>query len=342
MKKSLVSLLVVGACALFTVHAYAKAPKIGFILSTMQEERYQKDKKAFEDAVKKLGGTVVFASCNNNEQTQAAEVDNLLSKNVDVLVIQSVNGETASAFVKQATKDNVPVVAYDRLIANAPIAAYVTEDSVHTGELQAEAAAKAIHGKGNVVILKGQAGHNCAEERTAGIIKTFKKYPDIKVVVNQYHAGWSPSLAMQTTENALTQYKNNIQAIIANNSGMAHGAVQALEEQKLTGKVFVAGADADLANIKDMLANKQQFEVRIPIEEMAQKAAEVAVALAQKKDFKADGMTTNGYKTADGKPYQVKTINAPVVGVDRSQIEERIVRSGFHPRESVYGKVATK
>jgi D-xylose transport system substrate-binding protein len=308
-----------------------KGPKIGFILSTMQEERYQRDKKVFEETVKKLGGQVYFASCNNSEQTQAAEVDNLLSKGVKVLVIQPVNGDTATSFVKQAKQDGVQIVDYDRLIKNAPIDAYITEDSFKVGQLQAEAAVKYTHGKGNYVILMGQAGHSVAEARTAGVLSVLKKHPLVHIVVKQYHPGWSPNLAMQTTENALTQHKNNIQAIIANNSGMAHGALQALGEQKLLGKVFVAGADADLASIKDVVAGKQQFEVFISINDMARRAAEVAMALAKKEDFKFDSQVDNGVA-------KIKTINAPVFPVDKSKVEERIIGTGFHAREAIYGK----
>ena len=311
------------------------ALKIGFILSTMQEERYQRDKKVFEETVKKLGGQVVFASCNNSEQTQAAEVENLLSQGVKVLVIQPVNGDTASAFVKQAKQDGVAVVDYDRLIKNAPIDAYITEDSLKVGQLQAEAALKATGGKGNYVVLMGQAGHSVAEARTAGILQTLKKHPGVKIVAKQYHNGWSPNLAMQTTENALTQNRNNIQAVLANNSGMAHGAVQAIEEQRLSGKVFVAGADADLASIRDIVAGKQQFEVFISINDMARRAAEVAMAIAKNESFSFDSQVDNGA----GK---VKTVNTPVFPVDRSQIEARIINTGFHSREAVFGKVAQK
>jgi D-xylose transport system substrate-binding protein len=311
----------------------AKKIKIGFILSTMQEERYQRDKKVFEETAQKLGAQVAFASCNNNEQTQAAEVDNLLSQGVQALVIQPVNGDTATAFVKQAKLDGVPVVAYDRLIKNAPIDAYITEDSFKVGQLQAEAAAAFTHGKGNYIILMGQAGHSVAEARTAGVLSVLKKYPLIKIVVKQYHAGWSPNLAMQTVENALTRHKNDIQAIIANNSGMAHGAIQALEEQKLTGKIFVAGADSDLAAIRDVVGGKQQFEVFISVSEMARRAAETAFALANKKDFKFDSLKDNGLA-------QVKTINAPVFPVDKTKVEERIIGTGFHTHEAIYGKAA--
>src|SRR5271156_1037428 len=111
------------------IQVWAGGPKIGFILSTMQEERYQRDKQVFEDTIKKLGGEVVFASCNNNEQTQAAQVDNLLSQGIKALVLQPVNGDTATGLVKQAKADGVAVVDYDRLIRNAAIDYYVTEDS---------------------------------------------------------------------------------------------------------------------------------------------------------------------------------------------------------------------
>lgn len=328
-----VCLAVMMATIAATTAAHAAPPKIGFILSTMQEERYQRDRKVFEETVTKLGGKVVFASCNNNEQTQAAEVDNLLSQGVKVLVIQPVNGDTAAAFVKQAKQDGVAVVGYDRLIKSAPIDAYITEDSFKVGQLQAEAAVKFTGGKGNYVLLMGQAGHSVAEARTAGVMSVLKKYPDIKLVVKQYHPGWSPNLAMQTVENALTQNKNNIQAILANNSGMAHGAIQALEEQKLTGKVFVAGADADLAAIRDIVAGKQQFEVFISINDMAKRAAETAMSLAQKEELKFDSLVENG----TGK---IKTINTPVFPVDKGQIESRIISTGFHSRDAVYGKTA--
>ncbi len=311
--------------------AEAKTPKIGFILSTMQEERYQRDKKVFEDTAKTLGAEVIFASCNNSEQTQASEVDNLLSRGIDVLVIQPVNGDTATSFVKQAKRDGTKVVAYDRLIKKADLDAYVTEDSKKVGALQAEAAVKFTRAQGNYVILMGQAGHSVAEARTAGILEVLGRHPGVKIVLKQYHPGWSPKLAMETVENALTQNKNNIQAVIANNSGMAHGAVQAIEEQKLTGKVFVAGADADLAAIQNIVTGKQQFEVQISIQDMARRAAEVAVALAEGKPISADSKVNNGLK-------DVVTINTPVFGIDASQVESRIIKTGFHSREAVFSK----
>ncbi len=313
-----------------SIPALAGGPKIGFILSTMQEERYQRDKAVFEAAVKKLGGEVVFASCNNNEQTQAAQVDNLLSQGVKALVIQPVNGDTAAGLVKQAKADGVPVVDYDRLIRSAPIDYYVTEDSEKVGELQAQAAVEYTHGKGNYVLLMGQAGHSVAEARTRGVLRVLAKYPGVKLVVKQYHDAWSPNRAMATMENALTRFKNDIQAVIANNSGMAHGAIQALQEQKLTGKVFVAGADADLTAIRDIVAGKQQFEVFISITDMAERAASAAFALATGKVPTHDTLTDNGM----GK---IKTANTPVFAVTKKNLDKQVIATGFHTHKAVYG-----
>lgn len=313
------------------VAAFAAPVKIGLVLSTLQEERYQKDQKYFMDEAKKLGFEPIVVSADNNPQTQSAKVENLLSQGVKALVIQPVNSEAAANLVKAAHEDKVPVVAYDRMISNAPVDFYVTQDSFQVGVLQAEAAVKAINGKGNVVILMGQAGHSVANEITRGVESVLKKHPGVKVVMKKNHENWSSSLAMQTVENALTQTKNNIQAVIANNSGMARGAVQALSEQGLTGKVFVAGADADLAAIKDIVAGRQQFEVLKDIAPLAQTAAQVAFELAQGKTPKATQTTASG-------SFKVPTAATPVYGITKENLEERIFKTNFHSKKLVMGK----
>lgn len=305
--------------------------KIGFVLSTLQEERYQKDQKYFAEEAARLGFEAIMVSADNNPQTQTAKVENLLSKGIKVLVIQPVNSQAAANLVTMAHAEKVPVVAYDRLIVDSPVDFYVTQDSFKVGVLQAEAAVKATGGKGNYVILMGQAGHSVANEITRGVKSVLTKHPGIKIVVEKNHEGWSSSLAMATVENALTQYKNKVDAIIANNSGMAQGAVQALVEQGLTGKVFVAGADADLAAIKNIALGRQQFEVLKDISPLAKGSAEVAFRLAEGKKPTSTSMTQNG-------KFSVPTLSTVVYGIQKDNLEERIYKTGFHTKESVSGK----
>lgn len=308
--------------------------KIGFILATLQEERYVKDKAAFEKKAAELGAEVVFASANNSEQEQLSKVENILSQGVKVLVIQPVNSKAASAFVTAAHKDGVKVISYDRVINDSPLDLYVTQDSCKVGTLQAEAAVKATGGKGNYIILKGEEGHSVANEITRCVTETLAKSPGVKVVLTQAHAGWSGDLAMKTVENALTSNKNKIDAILANNSGMANGAVQALVAQKLAGKVFVAGADADLTAIKNIVAGKQQFEVLKAIEPLAFGAAEAAVKLAKGEAVNSDG-------TVDvGGGFKAPVLNTPVFAVTKENIDSQIIATGFHKKEDVYGAAA--
>lgn len=316
--------------------AFASGPiKIGFVLSTLQEERYLKDQKYFKDEAKKLGFEPIVVSADNNAQTQTAKVENLLSQGVQALVIQPVNSESAANLVKMAHEDKVPVVAYDRMITDSPVDFYVTQNSYQVGVLQAEAAVKSTGGKGQYVILMGQAGHSVANEITRGNLDVLKKHPNIKVVVQKNHDQWSPSLALATVENALTQYKNQIAAVLANNSGMANAAVQALSEQKLTGKVFVAGADADLSAVKNIAAGKQQLDILKDIAPLAQTSARVAFELAQKKQPVSDSKVKSGR-------FEVPTLNTPVYAVDKSNLEERIFKTGFHRREDVYPNNKTR
>lgn len=318
---------------LFSTSLFAKPTKIGFLLSTMQEERYQKDKRFFEAEAKRLGAEVLFDAANNSERTQASKMENMLMQKVDAVVIQPVNSAAASNLVSMAQEAKIPVIAYDRMILNAPIDLYVTMDSREVGRLQAEAAVKATGGKGNFLILMGQSGHSVANEITAGVKEVLKKYPQINIVIEKNHESWSATEALSTTENILTKYKGQIQAVLANNSGMANGAVQAINDfdKKLVGKIFVAGADADLTAIKNMVKGEQQFEVLKDIKLLAEKSVQVALSLARhEKILLSTEMISNG-------KFKIPVVKTPVFPVTKDSIDEVVVKRGFHSREAIYG-----
>src|SRR2546428_13731981 len=105
----------------------------------------------------------------------------------------------------------------------------------------------------------------------------------IKVVAEKYHDAWAPEQALKTVEDAIAKNKGRIDAILANNSGMARGAVQAAAAAGLAGpgkRLFIAGADADAANVNYVCEGKQSVEVLKAIKPLAEKAAEVAAAVA--------------------------------------------------------------
>ncbi|MBN1269635.1 MAG: substrate-binding domain-containing protein [Kiritimatiellae bacterium] len=315
---------------------------LGFVLSTMQEERYQKDHADFMECAKELGAQVEFASAKNDGQIQIQKVEDILTKGVDVMVIQPVNSDTAKNLVSLCHAKGVPVIAYDRIIKFCDLDLYVTQDSRRVGVLQAEAAAQATGGKGRYAILKGTMGHSVAEEITRGNKEVLAKHRGIKIIFEQNHPNWAPNEALESIENMLTRENNRVDAILCNNSGMARGAIQALRKVNLDGKVFVAGSDADLDNCRFVLQGIQSVEVLKAIKPLARAAAEAAVRIAggeTAEDVAKDFATREG-RTAQPADYHfnngaidVPCINTVVTLVTKENLEDVIVGSGFHPRE---------
>ncbi len=325
--------------------AQAEGIKIGFLLKTMQEERYQRDKAAFEKKAQELGAEVLFDSADNDEQTQLAKFENMLSQGAQVIVMQPVNTGTAGSMVAMANGEGVKVVGYDSMLANGPLDAMVMQDSWAVGKLQGEAMLewlKAKNGgeiKGKVALIEGQPGDSNAIAMSSGALEIIKANPGLELVAEQGHEGWSSEKAMATAENVLTKYSNGVDAFICNNSGMARGVVAALDAQGLADstKVFVAGSDADLVNIQFVAQGKQAVEIWKQIDPLAETAAQVAFDLASNPD-KPAAEVIKADKTINNGMVDVPTIVTPVTLVNKENVDSTVIAGGFYTKEQVYGQ----
>jgi D-xylose transport system substrate-binding protein len=317
--------------------------KVGFLLKTMQEERYIKDRDAFIEKAEAEGADeVIFDSANNDENSQLAKFENMLTQGADVIVMQPVNTGTASNMVKMAHDAGVAVINYDSLIMNSDVDLFITQDSWAVGVLQGEAMVKWFKEKrgevkGNVVLLRGQPGDSNANAFSQGVLDTIEEHDGLELVVDQSHEGWSPDLAMATTENALTSYDNEIDAVVANNSGLASGAVRALEAQGMadTDKVFVAGSDADVINIRYIDQGKQSIEIFKKVKPLAYRAAEVAVELAKNPDREIEDIIEIDRYVNNGN-MDVPTVVTEIVVVDKDNIMDTVVADGYHEAEDIF------
>ncbi len=301
------------------------AGKVAFLLSTLQEERYQKDKKYFEDEAKRLGLSAFTFAADNDNSRQLAQVEDALSRGAKVLVIQPTDSAAAAAYVGKAHQKGAKVIAYDRLIAGNDVDFYVAHDSHEVGLMEANAAVKATGGKGNFVLLNGQSGHSVATEIERGymdVLKPLIDKGDVKIAVVQSHDSWSPEQSLKTMEDAIAKTKGNIQAVLANNSGMARGAVQAVQRAGLK-NVFIAGADADAANVNYVCEGKQSVEILKDIRPLAEQAAQVAAALLKNEPI---------LSAATGTP---PTVAIPVKLVTAENARALLIDSGFHPEKSL-------
>ena len=305
--------------------------RIGFSMDSVQLERWQRDRDLFVQRAKELGAEVLVQSADGNDSVQVRQAENLLTQGVDVLVVVPHNGEIAASIVDSARRQNVPVLAYDRIIRNSDLDFYISFDNVKVGELQAKYLFDRAP-KGNYVLIGGSPTDNNARLLREGqmhILKPAVDRGDVKIVADQWAKDWLPSEALRHTENALTQSRNDVAVVVASNDSTAGGAIQALDEQRLSGKVLVSGQDADLAACQRIVAGTQSMTVYKPIAPLARRAAEIAVALAKHTPVDSNSKVANGSK-------DVPSFLLNPIAVDKSNIADTVVKDGFLRAEDVY------
>jgi D-xylose transport system substrate-binding protein len=259
--------------------------------------------------------------------------ESLLTQGVDVLVIVPHNAEVAGAIVDLAKRQNVPVVSYDRLVKNSEPDLYVSFDNERVGELQA----KYLFDRkptGNYILIGGAPTDNNSHLLRKGqlnILQGAIDRGDIKVVADQWAREWLAEEALKHVENALTNSHNNVDAIVMSNDGTAGGAIQALNAQGLAGRVLVSGQDAERGALQRIVAGTQTMTVYKPIIKLAPAAVDAAVAIAKGQKPQTTRFVNNGR-------IDVPSILIEPISVDKTNIEETVIKDGFHKREDIFGK----
>ena len=268
--------------------------KVGVSWNNYQEERWAKfDEPAIKKAVEAGGGTYISNDAKSSAETQASNVENLISQGAKVLIILAQDGTAIKPSVTSALSNGVPVIAYDRLIED-PGALYITFDNVLVGHLQAQAIYSAVP-KGNYLIIKGNKADANADFLRSGMDQVIKPAVDsgaIKIVGETYTDNWDASKAQTETDQFLTAANNKVDAVLSENDGMAGGVVAALQAQGLAGKVPVSGQDGDQAALNRIALGTQTVDVWKDARLLGKTAGDAAIALCKNKDVtKVTGTT---------------------------------------------------
>lgn len=303
---------------------------IGLALATLTEERWQHEKDFFEAEAKLNGARVITFDAKNNEESQMAQVEDLIKQKIDVLVIVAVNAKTASSIVAAAKKVGIPVLAYSRMINNADLDAFIGFDATALGETIAQAAIQRVP-EGKYMIINGSPLDNNAKFQRTGYYNILQPFIDsgkIQVIYEQWCDGWEPERALTAVGKGLDESGNMVDAIIVSNDGMAGGVIQALTDRKLDGKVFVSGTDGDQAALKRIGEGKQTLTLFFPQKEFAEEAARAAISLANNMiPADATGKSFNDLKF-------VPTIFARSILVDKNNLND-ILESELQKAEGV-------
>jgi D-xylose transport system substrate-binding protein len=333
--KMLLVLLTLGLLAACGGGQKEKRLRIGFAMDTLKEERWQRDKDAFESRCRELDVDCRITVADNKADRQASDVDNLLTQGIDVLVIAPHDATQASSMVDKAKAQGIPVISYDRLINSDKIDAYISHQVPVIGRKIAEYAIQKVP-KGNYVIVDGASTDNNAvimKKEYMTVLKPFIDKGEIKIAAENFIDDWKQELALNFAENALTQNHDDIQAFIVSNDGMAGGVISALEKRGLAGKVLVTGQDAGIEALQNIAAGRQTMTVYKPIIPLANKAVDSAIKLAHKEKLDTQPFMNDVIHK------EIPAILLEVTAVDKSNLMDTVIKDGYAKYEDVYKNV---
>jgi D-xylose transport system substrate-binding protein len=309
------------------------AVRIGFSMDTLKEERWNRDRELVERRARELGAEIQIDVANGDDARQLSQVDGMLTKGVDVLIVAPHNGVVAAAIVEKAHQQKVPVISYDRLIMRSDVDLYVSHQVTKIGEMQAGYALQRVP-RGNYVLIGGSPTDNNAKllrEGQMNVLRDAVARGDINIISDQFAREWKREEAQRIMEDALTKTGNNIQAVVASNDGTAGGAIAALPAE-LEGKVLVTGQDAQLDAVKLIAEGKQTMTIYKPIQPLAYSAVESAIKLARGERVETQDKINN-------EKIDVPAILHEPIPVDKDNLASTVIKDGYHKMEDVYQNV---
>jgi D-xylose transport system substrate-binding protein len=304
--------------------------KIGFLMDSLKVERWQTDLDKFQKRATELGAQVLVETAEGDDELQLQQAQKLLAAGVKAIVLVPHDADKAVRIVNAAKAKKVPLLCYERLVRDPGVSFFIGVDPSAVGFLQASSLTR-LAPKGNYVVIGGSPLDNNAKllhEAQLRVLKLLVDRGDIKIVSDTWSKDWDPAEAYAHMSAAIESTKGDIAAVVASNDGTAGGAIQALEEHKLAGKVMVSGQDADLAAIIRVLDGTQTMTVYKPLGAQATLAAEAAVAWAKGEPVKTTAALSIGNKSIPA------TLLPPVV-VTKDNVKQTVIKDGFQNLETI-------
>ncbi|SDU92135.1 sugar ABC transporter substrate-binding protein [Pseudomonas mucidolens] len=253
---------------------WAKDLAIGLAVANLQADFFNQIKQSVEAEGTAKGVKVITVDAQGNSSTQVSQIEDLITRQIDVLIYIPAGATAAGVPVRAAKAAGIPVIAVDRNAPDAPGDTFIASDSVAGAKTLAEYVGKVTEGKGRIAILQGQLGTTPENDRAKGFQEGLKAFPGLEVVAEQ-PAEWAQDKGFAVAQDLL-QRDPNITVFFGRADAMALGAAQAVKVGNLDHNVVVVGFDGDVAGLKAV----QSGVLNATMTQQTQKMGRLAVASA--------------------------------------------------------------
>ncbi|WP_407933867.1 ribose ABC transporter substrate-binding protein RbsB [Cetobacterium somerae] len=257
----------------------AEAAKVGLVVSTQDNPFFVTLKEGAVSKAKEMGHEIVVLDSQNDPSKELGNVEDLLVKGIDVLLINPTDSDAVVSAVKAANRNKVPVITLDRASNGGKVVTHIASDNVAGGELAGNFIVEKLNGKNNKVVeLEGIPGTTAARDRGEGFNKAAQNKLDI---VAKQAADFDRTKGLNVMENIL-QAQPEVNAVFAHNDEMALGALKAIEASGKTDFIIV-GFDATEDAVKAVKEGKLAATVAQKPAEIGAKGIEAADKIVKKE-----------------------------------------------------------
>jgi len=305
-------------------------PMIGFSIDSMVIERWHRDVDIVKAKGEEMGFDVEVVNAYEDGDKQVDQIRSLIKEGADALLILPHDKDQLSAVVEEARRQGIIVIAYDRLIANANVDAYVSFDNMAVGEVLAQGILDEVP-SGNYVVINGAPSDNNSTMIQEGFYNILQPQIDqgmIKVVHELWAEDWREDYAYNAVRR-LMEDGVEVDAIICANDLLAEGAISALSEYGLAGEIPVVGQDANISACQRIVEGKQLMTVYKPLKNLAEGSVELIYSLLQDESMIESDSINDG-------SYDVPYVKFQVIPVNIDNMRETIIKDFFHNEEDVY------
>lgn len=330
--------------------AYASEGYVGIAMPTKSSSRWISDGNAMLEQFKAAGYEADLQYAEDDIPNQLAQIENMIVKGVDVLVIAAIDGTTLSNVLENANAAGIRVISYDRLIVgSAHVDYYATFDNFKVGVQQASSLVDGMKKKGNgpynIELFGGSPDDNNAfffYNGAMSVLQPLINSGKVKVVSGQLGMDkvgtlrWDGAVAQARMDNLISAHYTDkrVDGVLSPYDGLSIGILSSLKGVGYgSGDMpmpIVTGQDAELPSVKSILANEQYSTVFKDTRELARVAVGMVNAV-----LKGATPEINDTKTYNNGVKIVPSYLLEPVSVDASNLESVLLGSGYYKASQI-------